>query len=74
MNKDMTQVNAGQKTLASFIAVPKSYQTYLDLGRFRNALILDEARRNRSAGVTNFISTYGLQAYQPSETPADSKL
>jgi hypothetical protein len=63
LNKDMAQVNAGQKTLASFIFVPKGYQTYLDLARFRNALILEDSRRHPS--LTNFIAIYGLQAYQP---------
>jgi hypothetical protein len=69
LNKNMAQVNAGQKTLASFISVPKSYQTYLDLGRFRNALILEDSRHHSS--LTNFIAQYRLQAYQP--TPVGSK-
>ena len=67
------QLNTGGKLLADFISVPQTYQTYLDLGRFRNALILDEARRHRSAGLTNFISTYRLQAYRPLEAPSDRK-
>lgn len=46
--------------LSSEMAVPRTYQTYLDLGRFRNALILDEAKRNPSAGLTNFIAAYSL--------------
>jgi hypothetical protein len=44
---------------------PKTYQTYLDLGRFRNALILDEAKASPTVGLTNFISTYRLEAYKP---------
>lgn len=68
LNKDMAQVNAGQKSLASFITVPKVYQTYLDLGRFRNALILEDAHRHSS--LTNFITLYGLEPCQP--TPATS--
>lgn len=63
LNKDMAQVNAGQKSLASFVSVPKSYQTYLDLGRFRNALILEDTQRHSS--LTNFTALYGLEAYQP---------
>jgi hypothetical protein len=69
MNKDMAQVNAGQMKLASFVSVPKTYQTYLDLGRFRNALILEDARRH--ATLTNFIALYQLDAYQP--TPPASR-
>ena len=65
LSEEMAQVNAGQKSLASFVSVPQSYQTYLDLGRFRNALILDEARRRPA--LTNFISTYRLDAYKPAQ-------
>ena len=59
-DRDMAQVNAGLKPLASFAAVPKTYQTYLDLGRFRNALILDEAKTHPTEGLANFIETYRL--------------
>lgn len=65
-NQTAAQVNAGLKPLASFIPVPKGYQTYLDLGRFRNALILEESRRHPA--LTNFISLYRLEAYQPTST------
>jgi hypothetical protein len=63
LNRDLAQVNAGQRSLASFISVPTSYQTYLDLGRFRNALILEDAKRHPA--LTNFIAMYRLEAYQP---------
>ena len=66
VNQEMTQVNSGKKPLASFVSVPKRYQTYLDLGRFRNALVLDEAKHQPTDGLTNFIATYRLRAYQPS--------
>lgn len=69
LHQDMAQVNAGQKTLASFIPVPEGYQTYLDLGRFRNALILEDARRHPS--LTNFITQYHLEAYQPTPVTSD---
>jgi hypothetical protein len=74
MNKELAQVDSGQKTLASFISVPKSYQTYLDLGRFRNALVLDEAKSHPTEGLTNFIATYHLQAYLPLEVLAGIKI
>jgi hypothetical protein len=62
------------KPLSSAISVPKTYQTYLDLGRFRNALILEEAKANQSPGLTNFIAWYRLQPYRPVEVfPATPK-
>jgi hypothetical protein len=67
INKEMAQVDAGQKPLASFVSIPKTYQTYLDLGRFRNALILEQAKEHPTQGLNNFIATYRLQAYQPVE-------
>ena len=71
LNKDFAHVNAGQITLASFVSVPAGYQTYLDLGRFRNALILDEVKRRPA--LTNFISAYRLEGYQ-SESGFDSSI
>ena len=64
-NNEMAQVNSGQKPLATMVAIPKSYQTYLDLGRFRNALILDEAQHHPTTGLASFIAAYRLQACQP---------
>jgi hypothetical protein len=63
------QVVGGKKSLSTFISIPDSYQTYLELGRFRNALILDEVKARPTQGLTNFVATYRLQAYQPVETP-----
>jgi hypothetical protein len=63
------QLAEGRKRLADVIPVPRTYQTYLDLGRFRNALVLDQAKRDPTAGLTNFIAAYHLQAYQPVVTP-----
>ena len=63
--QEWNQLVAGKKSLSSFVSVPKTYQTYLDLGRFRNALILDEAKNHVTEGLTNFIAMYRLQAYQP---------
>jgi hypothetical protein len=60
-----TEIQRGRKPLASRVSVPKTYRTYLDLGRFRNALILDEATRSESTGLTNFIAKYRLQAGAP---------
>lgn len=54
-----------EKPLSADISIPKTYQTYLDLGRFRNALILDESKRRPTPGLKSFISEYGLNAYRP---------
>jgi hypothetical protein len=70
-NDHLTEVNAGRESLAAFgVSVPKSYQIYLSLGRFRNALILDEARQRPAAGLDSFISSYRLQGYAPVEISA----
>lgn len=63
---------SGEEPLSSEISVPTTYQTYLDLGRFRNALVLDEARHRPSAGLTNFIAAYGLNPYPPQVVRAAS--
>jgi hypothetical protein len=39
----------------------------LELGQFRNALILDEAGKRPTPGLDRFISTYRLEGYKPSE-------
>jgi hypothetical protein len=43
------------------IKIPQQYRDYIALGRFRNALLLDEQRRRPSAGLQAFITTYRLQ-------------
>lgn len=57
------KVQAGARPLSSVLSVPKTYETYLQLGRFRNALLLDAARQD--SGLANFIATYGLAGYKP---------
>ena len=69
MNKELAQVEAGQIKLASFVSVPKSYQIYLNLGRFRNALVLEAAKSPTIEGLTNFIAAYRLEAYKPADNP-----
>lgn len=41
-------------------------QAYRGLGRFRNALLLDEQKRNPSPMLDRFIQRYQLQGYTPS--------
>lgn len=47
------------------VAIPEDYRMYLDLGRFRNALVLDEARARPAPQLHLFINTYGLYAFGP---------
>jgi len=65
VNQEFEQVGTGLKPLSAFVTIPKTYRTYLDLGRFRNALILDEVKRQPTEGLAQFITNYRLQAYQP---------
>ena len=56
-----------ETTLAAlgFVA-PPDYQAYLDLGRFRNALILDAQTQQPSIRLGAFIQQYGLAYFKPS--------
>jgi hypothetical protein len=68
--KTFRQLQSARTPLSSSIYVPKTYQTFLDLGRFRNALILDEAAHHPTSSLTNFIATYRIRPYQPAATVA----
>jgi len=59
--EDFSAVSRGTKPLAELIEVPETHRTYLELGRFRNALVLEEAVRNPSPGLSHFIKTYRLE-------------
>ncbi len=62
------QVLEGTKLLSSMnLEMPDDYRAYLGLGRFRNALILDEAARNPSGYLNRFIENYDLGAYKVKE-------
>ncbi len=55
------RVMSGQTSLQSLhVTMPDDYRAYLQLGRFRNALILDEARRRPTTELTTFIKNYAL--------------
>jgi hypothetical protein len=45
------------------VKIPDDYQTYLDLGRFRNALVLERQRRQPSESLAKFINSYELQSF-----------
>jgi hypothetical protein len=51
------------------VNVPADFGAYLQLGRFRNALILDEMDRRPSETLKTFIANYALQ---PADTPPPS--
>ena len=62
---EMRRVNEGNSRLANVgIAVPQAYQAYLDLGRFRNALVLDELHSHPASGLKSFVEVYRLEGYQ----------
>jgi hypothetical protein len=50
------------------VKVPDDYQTYLDLGRFRNALVLDRQNRQPSASLFQFINNYELKSFDVPES------
>lgn len=57
------RVMNGQTSLQSLhINMPDDYRAYLQLGRFRNAMILDEAKHRPTAALTQFMKNYELQA------------
>jgi len=45
-------------------AMPEDYRAYLQLGRFRNALLLDEAKRRPTPALATFIDRYELDAHR----------
>ncbi len=49
------------------VRIPEGYKTYLELGRLRNALILNEARVRPTPELERFIRNYALSGYEPPE-------
>jgi hypothetical protein len=45
-------------------SVPPDYRLYLALGRFRNALVIAEERRQPSPSLTKFIDRNGLHPFR----------
>jgi hypothetical protein len=55
----------GRAPVASLgVPVPEVYQAYLNLGRFRNALILDEQKHRPTDALARFIDENSLKAYE----------
>jgi hypothetical protein len=46
------------------VKIPPDYQMYLDLGRFRNALVAHEERVRPTETLTRFIDTYQLHPFR----------
>lgn len=44
--------------------MPEDYRAYLELGRFRNALLLDEVKRRPTPTLATFIERYELDAHR----------
>jgi len=55
------------------IPIPPDYQAYLDLGRFRNALILNELSHNQASGIGRFADAYQLRYYEPDDTASQTE-
>jgi len=52
---------SGKQTFAGLhVKIPVDYRAYLDLGRFRNALILDENSKRPTPELKAFIQAYAL--------------
>jgi hypothetical protein len=53
---------SGKQTFAGLhVKIPDDYRAYLELGRFRNALILDEESKRPTPGLKAFIQSYALE-------------
>ena len=62
---DYQHLLKGKASLSSVgVTVPPLYQDYLNLGRFRNALILEEQKRRPTDALREFIKSNGLEAYK----------
>lgn len=59
------EVIEGRRTMLESlnIAVPSDYRAFLSLGRFRNALILDELSRRPTPALEQFVDNYQLRGF-----------
>jgi hypothetical protein len=65
---ELEAVWSGRQSLSkSNLPIPADYRAYLDLGRFRNVLVLDEAAHNASSGITQFMNGYDISYFDPEE-------
>lgn len=63
-----TQIMNGARSLTSAnVEMPDDWRLYLALGRFRNALILDEQARRPNENLKKFIDQYALEGHEVSD-------
>jgi hypothetical protein len=56
---------SGQKDIeAHEQEIPEDFRVYLDLGRFRNALVAAEERKTQSSNLTQFIRENRLEPFR----------
>jgi hypothetical protein len=73
-NEMMAQLWEGKARFQDLdIPVPPDYRSYIDLGRFRNALILDEHTRRPNSGIGRFVEAYNLEYYTPDDEGVEKK-
>ncbi len=51
------------------VAIPADFQAYLDMGRFRSALLMAELQKRPSKNLAAFASAYGLRPYRQTPQP-----
>jgi hypothetical protein len=56
--------NANPTAARLLKSMPEDYRAYLQLGRFRNALLLDEAKRRPTPALVAYIDRYELEAHR----------
>ncbi len=65
INAHWQKLNTGEESLnEAGLSVPDPYAVYLRLGRFRQALVLDEQARHPSTNLQAFIDAYRLGNYR----------
>ncbi|MFN0051210.1 MAG: hypothetical protein ACKV0T_03410 [Planctomycetales bacterium] len=70
-NQALSQLWSGKIRLKDAqVKIPDDYRAYLDLGRFRNALILDAFHKSQTNGLGRFAEEYQIMYYTPTETAA----
>ncbi|HLY11684.1 MAG TPA: hypothetical protein VKW04_20455 [Planctomycetota bacterium] len=55
------------------IEIPDDYRAYLELGRFRNAIVLDALARHPTDGLRKFIDAYDLHEARVGEAPIEDR-
>jgi hypothetical protein len=59
-------LSEGKATLRDLkIDMPADYRAYVGLGRFRNALVLDELTRRPTQALRDFVGNYNLGYFEP---------